>query len=113
MSKIPAPIDGKNVSTDWIDAVFDGMNYVSNGCQMAGYVKDSLVSCSWHDNRIEWKAYDDKEKTLAELKKRLKEFQNDDPYAYCYESVYDEIYVIGDICLIQLFYFYDKADANG
>ena len=108
MKKIPAPIDEKNVSTDWIDAVFDGMNYVSNGNQMAGYVKDSLVSCSWHDNRIEWVAHYNMAETLTELKKRLEEFQNKDPHANLYESVYDEIYVISDICLIQLFYFYGE-----
>ena len=49
-----APIDGKNVSSDWIEDVFEG-NYAYNGYTYLGFVKDSPVMAEIEGNTITWR----------------------------------------------------------
>lgn len=104
MTKIKAPLDEKNVTTDWIEQIFDGLNCVQNGCQMVGFVNECVVDCSWFDNTLQWRAHDNKKETLNEIKKRLMEFEQDDSYS---PEVYSDIYIVGGMFLVQKFYFND------
>lgn len=59
MSKklIPAPLDGKNVTTDWMEEIFDGYNYVPcerDGMILTGFVANRPVTCYISDNMLFW-----------------------------------------------------------
>jgi len=53
---IPAPIDEKNVTSDWIAEIFDnyGDYCIMNGNKCVGFVKDSVCTCMYIDNHIIW-----------------------------------------------------------
>lgn len=80
--KIPAPIDGKNVCTDWIADVFDSLDCIINGNEAVGFINGAPVYVTWSGNSMCWRAVthsvNDYAETVAELKRRLEEFGNDD-----------------------------------
>jgi len=51
---IPAPIDGKNITTDWIEEIFDGQCSTSNGKTYLGFVKDLPIRCDIIENALCW-----------------------------------------------------------
>lgn len=54
---IPAPIDEKNVTTDWIESVFDGWHCITGGRHneiYAGFVDNRPVTCFINGNTILW-----------------------------------------------------------
>ena len=55
MKKIIAPIDEKNVCTDWIEDVFDDLSCVKNGRQAMGFINDAPVYTYWEKNCITWR----------------------------------------------------------
>ena len=102
MKMIPAPIDEKNVTSDWIEDVFDGSNCVCNDNTLLGFIKDCPVIAAYYNNVIVWKFINESsEKTfdgLLELKKRLDEYDKEN------HELVTVAKVIGSI-LIQRFYF--------
>ena len=77
---IKAPIDGKNISTDWIDCIFDGGNFCWTSGKYVGFIKDVPVICEYWSNIINWELFGDEKipEALAELKKRLNQFDESD-----------------------------------
>lgn len=51
---IPAPIDDKNITTDWIEEIFDGQCAVSNGKSYLGYINGHAVKCDIVGNSLHW-----------------------------------------------------------
>lgn len=74
---IPAPIDEKNVCTDWIEEVFDNLRHVESGKQAVGFVNDAPVYVSWYENQMTFLVVEHHinryEETRDEIAKRLKE----------------------------------------
>ena len=101
MKKLSAPIDGKNVSIDWIDDIFDGCFCTECGKQSLGFVNEKPVYAYWSDNRICWKPIEkiSAKETLDEIKNRLLKFENED------SELFSEIYVVGNLFLSQYFYW--------
>lgn len=54
---IPAPIDGKNILTDWIDTMFDNGRSLCNDAEtcIIGFINDiNAQCCKWGDNELMW-----------------------------------------------------------
>lgn len=79
--KTPAPIDGKNVCTDWIADVFDSSDCTINGNEAVGFIKGAPVYLTWSGNSMCWSvvthSVNDYAETVAELKLRLEEYDGD------------------------------------
>ena len=75
---IPAPIDEKNITSDWIEDIFDNCCFGGKGNNIyVGFIKDCVVLCEYHGNVINWKVEsecfngkDERENAFNELKKR-------------------------------------------
>lgn len=50
----PAPIDGKNVTHDWIEDIFDNQSCLYGKNSMLGYINDEVVLARWEENRLMW-----------------------------------------------------------
>lgn len=78
---IPAPFDEKNVSTDWIQDVFDNQSCVWNGQKAIGFINNHPVLVAWSDNILLWQfpLVTDIEEfgDLAVLRDRLKIYEDD------------------------------------
>lgn len=89
-NKIPAIIDGKNVTMDWIDEVFDRCECLFNGKQVLGYVDGKPVYAYIEMNRIFWKPVEQvsAQATLNEIKDRLMYWEDNQSYLFSefYES---------------------------
>ena len=51
---IPAPIDNKNVTTDWIEEIFDFQTCVWNKKTAVGFIDNEPVIVSWENNILLW-----------------------------------------------------------
>lgn len=52
---IPAPIDNKNVDTDWIETIFDNQSCVWGDKRSAvGYINGEPVIAAWDNNLLLW-----------------------------------------------------------
>lgn len=88
---IAAPIDEKNVSTDWIEDVFDGQRCVQNDNGMVGFIDGCPTYVFWRSNLLFWILKEDFPsdlgKTMNELKHRLSEFEDPDTNLFSTISV--------------------------
>lgn len=84
MGKINAPIDNKNVTTDWIEYIFDHQNAVQYDNQMLGFIEGQPVYAYWYNNTIMWKCVG--ENVTDEIRKRLakEEDSNSELFSECY-----------------------------
>lgn len=78
---IKAPIDEKNVSSVWIDQVFDNLAFVQSGEKYVGFINDVPAWCEIYDNFVSWELCGDDgiEQAFSELKYRLKQIDNENP----------------------------------
>lgn len=54
---IPAPIDGKNITRDWIETIFDNCDHIVGGKSgniFMGFVNGRPTNCFVNDNSILW-----------------------------------------------------------
>ena len=100
MGKLKAPLDGKNVTTDWIGDVFDNCEYTIDGQSIVGFIGHSPVFAAWHDNDIVWKSILGNENCMELLEKRLAAYEDDENSNIC-----SECRRITPMVLLQLFYF--------
>lgn len=99
---LPAPIDGKSVTTDWIEEIFDHQTAAwGKGC-MVGFINESPVMATWARNVLTWQflnvASIKSSKELEVLKKRLSVF--DDSNA---ELLHD-YEIVGNILIERFFW---------
>lgn len=104
MKKIIAPIDNKNVTTDWIEEIFDNCgDCVRNDNKFTGFVKDSVCCCEFINNHLFWHIPKDFAKNAKEsweeLIKRLKEHDTPPLFVKYDDSMKDEL------LLLQSFYW--------
>lgn len=116
-NRMIAPIDEKNVCTDWIENIFDDYNLTQtqkgNTRKICGYINGELVECIYQfgENVLMWYIYSmyakdynvgEVWKTLidarTELIKRLENYENEG------NDLFSEIENFGTY-LIQRFYF--------
>jgi len=107
MKKNFAPIDGKNVGTDWIDDIFD-YSMCTETCKhsltkVCGFVNGELVECTYNlgNNVICWYIYASYavlNDTKDELLKRLSKYEHDD------NDLYSEMEIL-ETSVIQRFYW--------
>ena len=99
---VPAPIDEKNVTTDWIENIFDCQSCVYGKGAAVGFINDKPVFAKWSANVILWQFPNEvsilKTEELDVLQKRLKAYDDAN------EDLLHEYNVIGDI-LVQKFYW--------
>ena len=102
-----APIDEKNVCTDWIEQIFDDYNVVCTTKhhmnKVCGFVDGVLVECVYQSghNEINWYVYGlqpDVDSTISKVKTRLLDFENGE------SDLYSEI-TDHESYLSQRFYF--------
>jgi len=103
---IPAPIDEKNVTTDWIEEIFDNGDCARYLNRRTGFVFGSVCSCIYKGNHILWqinKEYaDDAVKSYDQLIKRLKEHDTP-PLVVLYDTSKRE-----ELFLLQTFHWEDE-----
>lgn len=96
----PAYIDEKNVTTDWIEYIFEYSDIVCNGNTILGFVLDCPLMAQIDGNQITWTWLTDKT-DMELLKGRLKVLDDEDTRLV---SVYTE----GVKSLVQKLYFKDE-----
>ena len=79
-------IDGKDVTTDWLECVFDDAEVIRDYHRVVGFIKHCLVSCSYNDNRIIWEVIDKHDISaymiLEERLRFLEGLEEDHPNVY-------------------------------
>lgn len=99
-----AMIDEKNVSTDWMESVFDDYP-VQDRNTMVGFIHHCPVIAHWNSNVIVWEVmpigWEDHTYAFLLLEQRLKEWENEE------QNVYSTIQhgELGKFQIIQSFYF--------
>ena len=99
---ILAPIDEKNITTDWLETIFDGWDYTcnSNGKTYLGFVSNSPIIARIEGHTITWTWINDSMYNGI-LKGRLNACDTDDDCITCK-------YTNTDNGIIQEFYFNDN-----
>ena len=109
MNKIPALINEKDVTTDWMESVFDSDDFLRDTRLMIGMINHCAVQATWNDNTITWHISKDLGRGVPVtayiiLEQRL----------LAWESIEQNIYSkiehgeIGQYEIIQRFYFKDE-----
>lgn len=62
---IPAPVDDKNVSTDWMEEIFDDCAGVLLNHTYVGVIAERLVTARWDGNTITWQVIPDNFRDLS------------------------------------------------
>ena len=79
---IPAPVDDKNVSTDWIEDIFDDCAGVLLYHTYVGVIAERLVTVQWDSNTITWQVIPNDGLNFGDayflLNERLTKYDNDD-----------------------------------
>ena len=100
---IPAPIDNKNVTTDWIEDVFDNQSCIWGENKSAvGYINEEPVIAAWDRNLLLWQfslitSLEDSI-SLSILKDRLNAAHDPDG------DLVEDLKVVGNL-LMQKFYW--------
>lgn len=106
---IPAPIDGKNVTSDWIDEIFDDGNCTRGGRNMVtGFIGGSVCCCWITGHLIFWQIAQDFANNAGccydLLLKRLKKHDDDENLVVKYDTSMKK----EKLLLLQKFYFKDE-----
>lgn len=68
---IPAPLDEKNVTTDWIEELFDDQSALYGKNKMLGFMAGAAVQASWEGNVLTWKVLDgDGDAAIKKMRER-------------------------------------------
>ena len=106
---IPAPIDDKNITTDWIEEIFDDQSALRSKHGFMGFIAGVGVVCYIKGNKLQWmlihggyyESESDRCKALDTLYKRLQEKDKDNEEY----DITTEYYRIGLVGLSQSFYW--------
>ena len=97
-----ALIDGKDVTTDWIEEVFDNFECIKRKKEFLGYLMGNVLYAVCWGNMITWEILDGNEKDFAfdVLKHHLEGLESDE------QNIYSEISAnLKNHTIIQKFYF--------
>ena len=101
----PAMINGKDVTTDWLESIFDNDCVATDGNMMIGFINHKAVQVSWERNKLSWLVSNefgvgDPTFTLLMLRERLIALETEE------QNVFSIItYDFGGNELRQKFYF--------
>ena len=71
---ISAPLDEKNVTTDWIEELFDDQSALYGKDKMLGFMAGAAMQASWSGNMLKWKVLDgDRYEAIKRLRERNRE----------------------------------------
>ena len=70
---IPAPLDEKNVTTDWIEEMFDDQSALYGKNKMLGFMAGAAMQASWSGNMLKWKVLDGTCRNRIEAIRKLRE----------------------------------------
>ena len=100
MERIKAYINEKDVTTDWMESVFDSPSVLMHKNNMCGYIGDTIVFATWEDNAIDWQIFrvGDWAEAYLILEQRLKAWKDEE------QNVYSEFFY-GGLNITQHFYF--------
>lgn len=104
----PALLDEKDVTTDWIEDVFDQWAYAEchNRPCAVGFVNDCPVFVTWQSNYIVWRIIENNinnyEETLDVIRERLAAYESPD------NGIFSTVESWGCNSLMQKFYFNDN-----
>lgn len=102
---IAAPIDEKNVTSDWIETIFDYFNIVVGGKRnntYLGFVDDVPVIAEINANHIKWSSINGNMPAMLEI--RLKEYETDADELNLFSVIEKE----GNNVIFQSFYFKEE-----
>lgn len=105
---IPAPIDEKNITTDWIEDIFEFSSCAQNGNKYVGFINDAPVMCVVEGNSLIWKLITNYsfswhiQPALEELEKRLRVVDDNDRIHVDYTKSHD------GTMIMQSFYWSDN-----
>lgn len=91
---IPAPLDEKNVTTDWIEEMFDDQSALYGKNKMLGFMAGAAMQASWSGNVLRWKVLDgDRYVAIKRLIELYKERYPDEESPFilkrqCFADVY-------------------------
>lgn len=109
---IPAPIDEKNIMSDWIEEIFDNCCFGGKKDNIyVGFICDCVVLCEYNNNVINWKVESEffnkeeaRKSAFNELRKRLETIDKESFDIVVKYSPFDK-----DVtCLTQSFFFKDE-----
>ena len=97
---LPAPLDGKNVTTDWIEGLFDDGSVLYGSHKAVGFMGGAVMKALWSENCLVWRVLDgDTAAALATLRKRYGAHYPEETSPF---TVREEL---GEDLLIQRFYW--------
>ena len=93
---VPAPLDEKNVTTDWIEELFDDQSALYGSHKMIGFMAGAAMQAEWYGNVLKWKVLDgDGYVAIKRLIERYKERypEKESPFIVKYQ-IYSDAYVM-------------------
>ena len=98
-------VDGKNVTTDWIESVFDNFECIRKDKELLGYIVGNVLYVSYEGNTITWEIIDGKNRQFAYdvLLHHLESLETDE--GNIYSEVVDCFRSNKTYAIIQRFYF--------
>lgn len=82
----PAPLDEKNVTTEWIETMFDDQSALYGKNKMLGFMAGAAMQASWAGNMLVWQVLDgDAYKAFVRLIERYKEQYPDEKSPFIVE----------------------------
>lgn len=106
MEKVKAMVDGKNVTTDWIEGVFDSVDLACDVHLVVGFINRCVVQARWDENKITWTisrelGYGKPLDALFILDERLRKFEDEEGNVFSKLDMSN----IPSFQIIQTFYF--------
>ena len=84
---IPAPLDEKNVTTDWIEELFDDQSVIYGKNKKIGFMANAAMQASWSGNMLVWQVLDgDAYRAFMKLNERYKERYPDEESPFIVEK---------------------------
>ena len=106
--KLPAMLDEKNVTTDWIEEIFDDWQLAHGQHRLVGFICGCVMSARWYRNMVEWLVSKDMGgdyvSAFCILEQRLKARESDDQGIYSVIEHEGE----GRYCIRQRFFFREE-----
>ena len=107
MSKklVPAPLDGKNVTTDWIEELFDDQTVLYATGKRLGFIAGAAVLASWKENVLTFKVLEgDRYEAIKRLCERNRERYPKEESPFIIREL-----ILANVCIWR---FYWKPENN-